>query len=622
VISKIAMAVWMAGMAIGWTTFASAAESASTSQWVVAYSANLQNEKSGENEWWNAAGDVKVREGKLSLTPGKRGNWEAFLFTPRLRGSVRVEMTASVTAPKKPENVSFDLRINDNVPVGTNSEKNYRFRLGARGNTCCLAMRDEKNLTGTDNNTVRLKVDTSFQLVAEQDEGQISLSVNGVQVFSVKDDKPLNVPAMDLVGLSGRGCTLQVEKFVVYARKDKPGDVMSPIVAADGPQITIVGPAMCARACAPLPDDVDHDVVMFAIDGSPAIKAEFDRVMNEFYPEMGLNCDQAIKLQEVFDQRLKYHIVPGALANHCHIDLDYPSRVVRVTGTLLERDGVKWIVPSRIEPAKVAYPSRMLAPDKPFVAPDRDTLVLKVTDTLSLNCIKLPSGRYLRGSPLYEYPRWQDEFPHEVVLTKSFYIAEIPVTQEMFEAVTGTNPSKLTPTGFNQRFRHKTPDDGLNFAVENAAMIDINKFCRALSERNVKKVRLPTEAEWEYAARVGTSSPCFHEKYMEQRSYVGDTQGRCTSVKSRKPNAWGLYDMVKSGWELVSDYKLDNVREKQIDPKGPSREAAADHGNGPLRRSKGGAFYEDTHLNLHGACDENGDNEEGLMVFRVVVEAE
>jgi hypothetical protein len=80
--------------------------------------------------------------------------------------------------------------------------------------------------------------------------------------------------------------------------------------------------------------------------------------------------------------------------------------------------------------------------------------------------------------------------------------------------------------------------------------------------------------------------------------------------------------MVKSGWEMVSDYKLDKVREKQVDPKGLSRAEVADHGGGPLRRTKGGAYYEDTHMNLHGACTENGDNEAGLMIYRVVVEYE
>jgi formylglycine-generating enzyme required for sulfatase activity len=143
-----------------------------------------------------------------------------------------------------------------------------------------------------------------------------------------------------------------------------------------------------------------------------------------------------------------------------------------------------------------------------------------------------------------------------------------------------------------------------------------------LSGKNGRKVRLPTDAEWEYAARVGTSSPCFDEKYREQRSFVGDTRGRCEPVRRRKPNAWGLYDMIKSGWELVSDYKLDNIREKQVDPQGAPREAAFDHGSGPLRRTRGGSFYTDTHPTLHGAANEFGENEEGLMIFRVVVETD
>jgi hypothetical protein len=78
--------------------------------------------------------------------------------------------------------------------------------------------------------------------------------------------------------------------------------------------------------------------------------------------------------------------------------------------------------------------------------------------------------------------------------------------------------------------------------------------------------------------------------------------------------------MIKSGWELVSDYKADNFRETQIDPQGPLREAAANHGGGPLRRTRGGSFYGDTHPSLHGAANESGENEEGLMIFRVVVD--
>jgi len=403
--------------------------------------------------------------------------------------------------------------------------------------------------------------------------------------------------------------------------------------AARGPEITLSGSLLCQRACVPPTWDCsptgDHTLVLFALDGTPGIRTELDSIMKEGWSGDSLNCDQAMKVAREFDRRLKYYLAPSPLVNAYHKQVEYPALAVSVTGRVSERDGKRWIDVSKIAPAKLVYPAKMLAPDKPFVRPDKKPLLLKVTDTMMLKCIKLPPGRYFRGSPLYEQPRWQDEFPHEVILTKSFYLSEIPITQAMFEAVVGTNPSKRTPRPytkpsgpeFNERFRHARPDEGPDFAVENATWAEIQQFCEALSKRNGVRVRVPTEAEWEYAARVGTSGPCFTEKYLAQRSFVGDTEGRCEPVKRHQPNAWGLYDMVHSGWELVSDYKADNVREKQVDPQGPARESAADHGTGPLRRTKGGAYYGDTHLNLHGACDEAGNNEEGIMLFRVAVDA-
>jgi DNA-nicking Smr family endonuclease len=78
--------------------------------------------------------------------------------------------------------------------------------------------------------------------------------------------------------------------------------------------------------------------------------------------------------------------------------------------------------------------------------------------------------------------------------------------------------------------------------------------------------------------------------------------------------------LVKSGWEWVSDYKQDNVRNDEVDPQGPPRNRAANHSSGPLRRMEGGEYHGDTHLNLHGAIDENGNGEEGIAIFRLVVE--
>ena len=94
-----------------------------------------------------------------------------------------------------------------------------------------------------------------------------------------------------------------------------------------------------------------------------------------------------------------------------------------------------------------------------------------------------------------------------MTLTKPLYLAEIPVTQEMYEAVMGKNPSG---------------QKGPQIPVHQVSCVDIQKFCRALSETSGRKVRLPTQAEWEYAARVGTSNLPFVRKYKDQINAAPD----------------------------------------------------------------------------------------------------
>src|SRR5205814_351176 len=144
---------------------------------------------------------------------------------------------------------------------------------------------------------------------------------------------------------------------------------------------------------------------------------------------------------------------------------------------------------------------------------------LKIGDALALPCISLPPGRFLMGTPVYMWPYFVEEYPHQVTLTKTLFLAEIPVTQEMWEAVMGSNPS--------------TEKDA-KLPVQNPKFADVELFCRRVSEKNGRKVRLPTDAEWEYAARVGTSNPPFAEKYRDQNSSGAQGFKAPLPVRSKK----------------------------------------------------------------------------------------
>jgi formylglycine-generating enzyme required for sulfatase activity len=374
--------------------------------------------------------------------------------------------------------------------------------------------------------------------------------------------------------------------------------------------VTIKGNVLCNRATEPKDwfwdtKDGDHTPVIYAIDGTPAI-VEAIRTIMESYPERGLSVEDAQRIQEQFDKQLKYFLAPGALTQKIHKDVEAGSQLLALTGTLSEKDGKKWVTINRYEPAIVKYPAKMLAPDQPLASAGEKPILLKIDDKLSLQCNVLPAGRFLQGSPFYQR-RYQDEFPHEVVLTRSFAMSEIPITQEIFEAVMGKNPS--------QSKGPKLPVDGVPFA-------DIIEFCRILSQKNAVMVRLPTDAEWEYAARVGTSSPCFSEKYKDQISDTGSRPNK-TPVKSKKPNAWGLYDMLSAGWHVTGDYKSDNVRVKEVDPHGPAPTDKRVHGDatGRLHKTRGGPHYDHIRPNIHGAATTKGTLwEGGSEIFRVVVE--
>lgn len=359
------------------------------------------------------------------------------------------------------------------------------------------------------------------------------------------------------LGLAGVLLLLVAAAGLGQATATSSTDTSQP-AATQAAQVTLKGIMMTQASCQPRDNNpADAKVlVLFAVEGTPEVAAIVDGLMAKYFPGQSMDGDQARGLLQGFEKNLKFYIAPGELAEKNLKAGRWRNPPMAVTGEIYWKDGRKWIAPTSIEPAKLNYPAKMLAPDMPLAMPAKQPLVLKVGDDLSLKCILLPAGKFLAGDPFYLDPRWDDTYPAMQTLTRPFYLAEIPVTQEMYRAVMGptTNPSS------SAAIDPKLPVRDIPFA-------DIQKFCKILSETNGVSVRLPTVAQWEYAARVGTSNPPFPQKYKDQNS-SGPNRSPLP-VKSKEPNAWGLYDMASCWYEVTCDRQVFS-RSDAIDQRFPT----------------------------------------------------
>lgn len=186
-----------------------------------------------------------------------------------------------------------------------------------------------------------------------------------------------------------------------------------------------------------------------------------------------------------------------------------------------------------------------------------ETLTLK--SGIEMTFAYIPAGRFRMGSPADEPGRGKDETPHEVTITKAFYLSATEVTQSQWQAVMDDNPSYLI---------------GDDRPVEHISWTQAVEFCRRLSEQTGRACRLPTEAEWEYACRARGGGMFFfgnRARRLRAFAWYQDSSGlaKTHAVGKKKPNPWGLYDTYGNVREWCADWYQPYPTERARDPAGP-----------------------------------------------------
>jgi formylglycine-generating enzyme required for sulfatase activity len=178
----------------------------------------------------------------------------------------------------------------------------------------------------------------------------------------------------------------------------------------------------------------------------------------------------------------------------------------------------------------------------------------------------IPPGTFIMGSPNTEKGRGDDEIRHKVTLSKGLYLGVHAVTQEQWQSIMGSNPS---------HFKGEK-----NLPVEQVSWEDCQAFCKKLRQKAAKPYRLPTEAEWEYACRAGTTAPYHYGETVstDQANYNGNFtfgngkkgvyRAKTMPVGRFPANPWGLYDMHGNVWQWCQDWHGGYLQKDVTDPQG------------------------------------------------------
>lgn len=188
-----------------------------------------------------------------------------------------------------------------------------------------------------------------------------------------------------------------------------------------------------------------------------------------------------------------------------------------------------------------------------------------------------PPGTFMMGSPTSEKDRNDDETQHEVRLTKGFWLCKVPVTVAAFRKFVNATGYKTEAekAGDDDTWRDPGFEQTPSHPVVLVSWNDAQAYIKWLNENYAPsgmEFKLPTEAEWEYACRAGTTSKynVSGESLDSLGWYDDNSGGRTHAVGGKAPNAWGLYDMHGNVWEWCADWYGDYPSGTVTDPTGPS----------------------------------------------------
>ncbi len=223
---------------------------------------------------------------------------------------------------------------------------------------------------------------------------------------------------------------------------------------------------------------------------------------------------------------------------------------------------------------------------------------------ITLEMLAIPGGTFLMGSPQDEKDSFGDERPQHEVNVPPFFIGKYPITQEQWRAIASRTDLKVDPSAplrvnldLNPAYFKDRPDSDRR-PVEQVNWYDAIEFCARLSKLTGREYRLPSEAEWEYACRAGTTTPFYFGEtitgelanYRASETYAGEAKGEyreeTTPVGQFPPNAFGLYDMHGNVWEWCADTWHVNYDGAPTD--GSAWIKNGDDNRSPLR---GGSWY-------------------------------